>query len=287
MDFKVSVIIPVYNAKAFLRDAVESVVCNEYVGEINLVEDRSPDGCLQICKELEKKYEKIRLYQHPNGENRGAGESRNLGIRNATCDYIAFLDADDYYLPERFDECKCIFMEDSTIDFVFGISQYEKEYESRSGKIKRMEIKSIDHFDVFDSMLTAKSGYFDTNSITIKKESLDTLDQWFNPLLKLHQDSEFWLRIAYYLKGKPDLKVIPGAIVRQHEHNRIKHKNSDSLFLYWSAIKKKFQNEKLTRKQQKIIDFYYFFYQQTKGKPGLSFSDKLLLKYKSRLFKIF
>src|SRR5688572_18232560 len=108
-EFKVSVIIPVYNAEKYLRNAVESAVNLEEVGEILLIEDNSPDNALQVCLQLEKEYDKVKVHRHPNGENRGAGESRNLGIKKSSFDYIAFLDADDWYLSNRFKRCKEIF----------------------------------------------------------------------------------------------------------------------------------------------------------------------------------
>jgi len=61
-------------------------------GEILLVEDNLPDNCLQICQKLEKEHEKVRLLRHPDGKNHGAGATRNLGIKNAEFNYIAFLD---------------------------------------------------------------------------------------------------------------------------------------------------------------------------------------------------
>ncbi|PIY03241.1 MAG: glycosyltransferase family 2 protein, partial [Bacteroidetes bacterium CG_4_10_14_3_um_filter_31_20] len=69
--------------------------------EVILIEDGSPDNGLDVCTSLAKKYSKVRLYRHENGENKGASASRNLGIRKANYPYVAFLDADDFYLPNR------------------------------------------------------------------------------------------------------------------------------------------------------------------------------------------
>ena len=70
MKIKISVIIPVYNAKKYLRQAVESVVEQAEVDEIILIDDASPDNAYELCQELELKYQAVRLYTHPNHENR-------------------------------------------------------------------------------------------------------------------------------------------------------------------------------------------------------------------------
>ena len=62
---KISVITTVYNAETYLRQAVESAIDLEEVGEVILVEDKSPDNALALCRELEKEYEKVRVFQHP------------------------------------------------------------------------------------------------------------------------------------------------------------------------------------------------------------------------------
>ena len=99
---KVSVIVPVYNAEEWLTDTVSSIVTQEYVHEVILSEDGSGDNSLAVCAALAEANPKVKLVRHPDGKNHGAGASRNLGVLNAQCDFIAFLDADDICLPNRF-----------------------------------------------------------------------------------------------------------------------------------------------------------------------------------------
>ena len=98
----ISVIIPVYNAAAFLEKAVESASQFEEVKEIILVEDRSTDNSLILCEKIAANNPKIKIYQHADFKNQGAAASRNVGLEKASQEFIAFLDADDYYLPNRF-----------------------------------------------------------------------------------------------------------------------------------------------------------------------------------------
>lgn len=118
-DFTVSVIIPVYNAAAFVSQAVESALAQPETAEVLLIEDGSPDNALEVCEELASKFEKVKLLRHPNGENRGAGASRNLGMKNVKFDYIAFLDSDDYYLPGRFSVASKVFRLDPACEGIY------------------------------------------------------------------------------------------------------------------------------------------------------------------------
>jgi glycosyltransferase involved in cell wall biosynthesis len=120
VNFKVSVIVPVYNAEKYLQKAVESAEALVEVEEIILIEDKSPDNALMVCHELVSKYNKVKLYQHPDKGNHGAGASRNLGIQESSCEYISFLDADDYYLPNRFARDKEVFSNHENCDGVYS-----------------------------------------------------------------------------------------------------------------------------------------------------------------------
>ena len=95
MKTKVSVIIPVYNAEEFLADCLESVL-NQSLNEIEiiLVNDGSTDSSISIIRRYQAKDSRIVVIDK---ENEGAGLSRNRGIKEASGEYIAFMDADDFY----------------------------------------------------------------------------------------------------------------------------------------------------------------------------------------------
>ncbi|MGE8206621.1 bifunctional glycosyltransferase/CDP-glycerol:glycerophosphate glycerophosphotransferase [Heyndrickxia sp. NPDC080065] len=92
---KVSIIIPIYNTSEFLSDCLDSVVNQTYKNiEILLINDGSTDQSQEIMKEFSDKDERIHSIHL--SENKGVGYSRNLGIKNATGDYVYFLDSDDF-----------------------------------------------------------------------------------------------------------------------------------------------------------------------------------------------
>lgn len=93
----VSVIIPVYQAEMYLWHCVESVMEQSYKHiEIILVDDGSTDKCPQICENLAKMDGRIQVIHQENG---GISSARNAGLNQASGDYIAFLDSDDFLHP--------------------------------------------------------------------------------------------------------------------------------------------------------------------------------------------
>lgn len=92
---KVSVIVPVYNAEKYLEKCISSIA-NQTLEDIEIlaINDGSKDNSLNVLDNLSIKYkDKIRVFDKPNG---GAGSARNIGIDNATGEFIKFVDADDY-----------------------------------------------------------------------------------------------------------------------------------------------------------------------------------------------
>lgn len=93
---KVSVVIPVYNVKPYLKRCVQSVFVQDYPDiEIILVDDGSTDGSSELCDEIATWAPYIHTIHQP---NQGLSAARNTGIRHAIGEYIAFLDSDDKWL---------------------------------------------------------------------------------------------------------------------------------------------------------------------------------------------
>lgn len=99
----VSIITIFLNAERFLDEAIRSVLAQTYGGwELLLVDDGSTDGSSGIARAYAASDpQRVRYLAHPGGVNRGMSRSRQLGIEHASGDCIAFLDADDVYLPEK------------------------------------------------------------------------------------------------------------------------------------------------------------------------------------------
>lgn len=95
---KVSVVMPVYNVEHYVGQAIESVLSQRFTDfELLIIDDTSPDNSVAICQHYEDP--RIRIIRH--SENRGLAGARNTGIRNASGQYIAFLDSDDTWHPDK------------------------------------------------------------------------------------------------------------------------------------------------------------------------------------------
>lgn len=86
-------IIPCYNSAMTIERAIKSIIDDENLKEIICVDDKSSDDTLDILLVLQKRYPKIKILK--NAQNQGAGYSRNIAIKEADSEYIAFLDSDD------------------------------------------------------------------------------------------------------------------------------------------------------------------------------------------------
>lgn len=271
----ISVITPVYNAERFIEKAVNSALQFEEVKEILLIEDCSTDNSLEICKKLELQHERVKLFQHPDQGNHGAGATRNLGLKKASQEFIAFLDADDYYLPNRFDAEREIF-KNPDIEGVFGAIGVEyfsekgkKEFEE---KFKNIALTTVnfhaENDDVFFGLINLKKGFgsfFTLNALTVKKSALIRENLQFNEKLRVHQDSDFIIKLAYHCYLKSGMIDRAVAIRGVHDDNRItkiKRYSSDfykrQFLLYQSLFLWSKQQEKFPKEAKNHLRLIYF-----------------------------
>ena len=260
----ISVIIPVYNAEAFLQKAVDSALQFEEVQEIILIEDRSKDDSLNLCKKIASGNPKVKLFQHPDFGNHGAGASRNVGLENVTQEFIAFLDADDYYLPNRFEAEKILFKNDKN-EGVFGAigTEFltEKGKEEFEKKFKNTNLttvkKNAEGKEVFYGLLGLDQNFgtfFSLIALTIRAESLRKNHLKFNENLRIHQDSDFIIKLSFlcYLKSGSIAEAV--SIRGVHNDNRItkieiySEKYNRRQFLLWDSIHNWSKDKNVERK---------------------------------------
>jgi len=121
MSDLVSVIMPSYKSSQFIKEAVNSVIAQSYSHwELIIVDDCSPDNSVEIIETIVQWDNRIHFIAL--AQNVGAAEARNIALRKANGRYIAFLDSDDIWYPEKL-STQLVFMEKSNHAFTF--SAYE------------------------------------------------------------------------------------------------------------------------------------------------------------------
>ena len=228
----ISVIIPVYNADRFLGKSIGSVTEQKEVSEILLVNDGSTDDSLRIMKSKAVEDSRIQILEHKNGQNHGRSATRNLGIQNAKNDIIAFLDADDYYLPGRFKEHIEIVLEDGNIDGVYGhvgIQNFNKtqNFEEKDDICWNNDL-TITPTNLFTSIAPIGDDFFiHANALTVRKDVFEKSGM-FNENFEVAEDVEMWSRIALLNRLVAGDLSKPIAIRTIHDDNvfnqRVKYK---------------------------------------------------------------
>ena len=101
MNYKISVIVPVYKVEAYLDECISSLVSQTYSNlEIILIDDGSPDNCPLICDGWAERDSRIKVIHK---KNEGQSKARNIGLEIATGDFIGFVDSDDWIAPEMYE----------------------------------------------------------------------------------------------------------------------------------------------------------------------------------------
>jgi len=222
-EMRVSVVIPVYNAGAFVREAVESALQQPETQEVVLVEDGSLDNSLEVCEALANEYEKVKFYRHPGGENRGAGATRNLGIEKSQYEYIAFLDADDYFLPNRFRIAKRMFANDPTLEGVYdpiqrmGISEASHQRLQNEFELQTT-LRRVPPQVLFEHIIINRP--FLLQGLIVKNNVFEKAGL-FNMNLRRHQDVEWIRRLAATCRIAAGSIDTPVTILRIHDNNRV------------------------------------------------------------------
>ena len=90
----ISIIVPIYNREKYLSECIDSILVQSYSDfEVLLIDDGSTDRSGEICDEYAQKDARIRVFHKENG---GVSSARNVGLDNATGEWIAFVDSDDW-----------------------------------------------------------------------------------------------------------------------------------------------------------------------------------------------
>ena len=222
MAGKVSIIMPAYNCKKFIKEAIESVQKQSYTDwELLIVNDCSNDGIVDIIKTMMKKDDRIKLFHNP--KHSGAAASRNRAIKNAAGKYLAFLDSDDVWVPDKLDK-QIQFMEKN--NYYFTCTSYDKIDENGNNLGIIIPAISVD----YEGLLRRCPG----NSTVIY--NCEKLGKFSVPLIKKRNDYLMWMQVikkAQTINGLDEVlsshRIVP---------NSISSKKTTLLKYHWIVYRK-------------------------------------------------
>jgi len=196
--FEVSVVIPCYNGEKFIYGAIESVLNQSYQNfEIIIVDDGSTDNSKSVIQPFLRD-QRIRLVEH--GQNKGIPAARNTGIKASKGRFVAFLDQDDLWLPEKLDKQIAIFEKGSgNVGLVFSkmvivliTGRLNKRYlsaqvaPSRINQLSKQEVLKALFMNNFVPMITTM----------VRRECMDTVGLFDERIRGGADDYDFCLRLA-------------------------------------------------------------------------------------------
>ncbi|QZK89622.1 glycosyltransferase [Flavobacterium sp. CHNK8] len=265
MNFTVSVVIPAYNVAAFVSKAVFSALQQTEVFEVLIVDDGSTDETLKLALNLQKMDSRVKVFQHDKGKNLGRSASRNLGIQRATGNYIAFLDADDFYLEKRFENDKRIFQGALKCDGVYnavGFSFYRPATATEQVKYVLCTVsKRIPPSELFAGIVSSKYGLLHLNGLTVLKSVFDETGL-FNQELVVAEDSDIIFKMALKCVLEPGIIDRPVAKRGIHENNIFDKENvyqTYTIKLYESLFFWSYTAQITVDKKDLILKWLWFF----------------------------
>ena len=215
---KVSVIVPVYNAKKYLKDCVESILGQTYKNiQIILIDDGSTDGSSDICDHFAQKDSRVIVVHQ---KNTGVSCARNIGIEYADGEYITFVDADDQLKVDALEKVICFIQSQNADVVIYGWDIIEKETAEKN-RLVESEIIYDNCEDVLYKILNNYSscgGGYPWNKLwkisSIAKEKKDF--PRFKENLFFFEDLEWTVRMVLRTKR---IATYPDALYQYYIHD--------------------------------------------------------------------
>lgn len=208
----VSVVIIFLNEEKFIQEAIDSVFSQTYhYWELLLVDDGSMDGSTGIALQCAKRHPgKVRYLDHAGHENRGATASRNLGSKQAKGEYIAFLDADDVWLPQKLERQVAILEGQAEAAMVYGATQYWHSWTGNAEDIPRDYVPDLGVATdtlvrpptLLRLCLESRARTACPSDILLRRKVLESIggfEEQFYGMLQLFEDHAFLAKV--YLKA--------------------------------------------------------------------------------------
>lgn len=187
---EVSINLCCFNSEKYLRETLQSIIKQTYKDwELVIINDGSSDSTETIVYEFKNKgYPIIYKYQ----ENKGLGASRNEALRLSQGKYIAFIDHDDVWLPEKIEKQAALFEKNLRVGLVFCDTLFFNQV----GEIQQLyKREKPPRGNIFRVLLT--DYFLSLETVMIRKNALESLSEWFDEELTIMEETDLFTRLAY------------------------------------------------------------------------------------------
>ena len=194
----ISIIVPTYNRQEFIEDAIQSVIEQDYEGNLEVIvsDDGSWDSTLEIAESFGNKV--IILKKDKGCLSQGPSSTRNRGLKAATKPYIGFLDSDDFYLPDHLKNMTTVLENNPNLGFVFCRTLELKEVNGVN-VFKPWTHSQITLNDILNPVVS-RDHVVNTNCFLFKKSVFEKVGV-FNENYSNGEDGDLWMRISEQFKG--------------------------------------------------------------------------------------
>jgi glycosyltransferase involved in cell wall biosynthesis len=205
-DVLVSAIIPFLDGEQFLRQAIESVSAQTHANwELLLVDDGSSDGSTAIALEYANAHPgRIRYLEHDGHRNLGLSASRNLGIRHAKGEYVAFLDADDVWLPRKLEQQAAIMESHPTVGMLCGPSIVWQSWNGKANGDARDFVRelTVEYNKVFEPPTLLRHFVCDDSatpcpgSLLMRRGLFELVEGFQEEFRDMYEDQVFYAKVC-------------------------------------------------------------------------------------------
>jgi hypothetical protein len=190
----VSVIIPTYNTARYLSEALESVMDQTYKDiEVIVIDDGSTDDTREIVQLYRMRDRRIRYCLQ---DNSGPSAARNRGMREANGTYIAFLDADDLWMPRKIEKQIAILARNAHIGFVYCDNHFvDRDRREITDYVRKIKLVGGHMaYDLYNDF------FLITSAVVMRASCCDTIG-YFREDMLVGEDYEYFLKLAYRYPG--------------------------------------------------------------------------------------
>jgi glycosyltransferase involved in cell wall biosynthesis len=206
----VSAIVPFRNEERFLRESVESVLAQTYRSwELLLVDDGSTDGSTEIARDYASRHrDRVRYLSHADGRWHGLSATRNAGVAHAGGDYIAFLDADDVWLPRKLEQQTALLASIPEVGMLYGSTYWWRDWDGNPSDGLRDHVRDpgvttevlIDPPTLIEPYFALRTADIPSMSSAIFPRSVvERLGGWDESFLDLFEDQVFYAKVCVEL----------------------------------------------------------------------------------------